>query len=62
MAWRVVEFDFGGTDTVLVVLANGNQRIIVLADVELHRKQAVLHGLHIQGEGRTLLGLRRYAK
>jgi hypothetical protein len=56
MSWHVVEFDFGGADTVLVVLANGNQRIHVLADVELHRAQAVLHGLHIQGGGSNSLG------
>jgi hypothetical protein len=57
MSWRVLEFDFGGTDTVLAILVDGNHRIEVMADVELHRTRAVLRGLHIQGGGANSLGL-----
>ena len=57
MAWHVLDFDFGGTDTVLVVLVDGNRRIEVMADVELYRRSAVLRGLHIQGAGPNTLGV-----
>jgi hypothetical protein len=56
VAWQVLDFDFGGIDTVLVTLVDGNHRIEVLADVELDRRRAVLRGLHIQGVGRNTLG------
>jgi hypothetical protein len=57
MAWHVLDSDFGGLDTVLVILSDGNHRIEVMADVELHRHRAVLRGLHIQGAGPNTLGL-----
>jgi hypothetical protein len=56
--WRTLEFDFGGTDTVLVTLTDGVQVIEVLADVELAGRSAVLRGLHINGGGRNTLGQR----
>jgi hypothetical protein len=57
MAWRPVDFDFGGTDTVLVTVVDGNHRNDVVADLELLGRSAVLRGLHIQGAGRNSLGL-----
>jgi hypothetical protein len=56
VVWRTLEFDFGGTDTVLVKLTNGAQVIEVLTDVELVGRTAVLRGLHILGSGRNTLG------
>jgi|SRR5882762_9871947 hypothetical protein len=56
MPWRILDFDFGGTDTVPVILADESHRIEVMADVELHRHHAVLRGLHIQGAGPNTLG------
>ena len=57
MAWQPVDFDFGGTDTVLVTLVDGDHRIDIVADVELSGRSAVLRGMHIQGAGRNSLGL-----
>ena len=45
--WRTLEFDFGGTNTVLVKLTDGAQVIEVLTGVELVGRTAVLRGLHI---------------
>jgi hypothetical protein len=56
--WRTIEFDFGGTDTVLVTLTDGVQVIQVLTEVTLIGRTAVLHRLHILGGGRNTLGQR----
>jgi hypothetical protein len=56
MVWRVLETDFGGTDTVLLVLTDGHRRLEVLADVELNGSEAVLRRLHILGAGPNTLG------
>lgn len=56
VVWQLLDFDFGGPDTVLVTLVDGNHRIEVMADVELHRDRAVLRGLHIQGAGPNTIG------
>ena len=68
MPWRTLDFDFGGDDTVLVTLVDGNHRVEVIADIELNGRRAVLRGLYILGAGRNtlgpaaLLGLIRWAK
>ena len=54
--WRTLEYDFGGTDTVLVKLTDGAHVIDVLADVEFAGRTAVLRGLHILGGGANTLG------
>jgi len=56
--WRTLEYDFGGTDTVLVKLTDGVHVIEVLADVEFTGRTAVLRGLHILGSGPNTLGPR----
>lgn len=56
--WRVLEFDFGGTGTILVKLTDGVQIVEVLTGVEFVGRTAVLRGLHIQGGGRNTLGTR----
>lgn len=54
--WRTLEFDFGGTDTVLVTLTDGVAVVQVLTDVEFIGRTAVLRRLHILGSGRNTLG------
>jgi hypothetical protein len=56
--WRVLQYDFGGTDTVLVTLTDGIHAIDVLADVDFIDRTAVLRGLHILGGGPNTLGPR----
>jgi hypothetical protein len=56
--WRALEFDFDGTDTVLVTLTDGVHVIQVLADLEFAGRAAVLRSLHILGDGPNTLGLR----
>ena len=56
MTWQVVEYDFGGTDTVQIRLSNGTQDILILADVAFDGRHAVLSGLHIQGAGANTMG------
>jgi hypothetical protein len=65
MIWQVIEYDYGGTDTVQVRLSDGNQEISILANVELVGRHAILRGLHIQGAGANTMGngaLRRLIK
>jgi hypothetical protein len=54
--WRTLEYDFGGTDTVLATLTDGVHVIEVLADVEFVGRTAILHGLLIDGGGPNTLG------
>jgi len=54
--WRTLEFDFGGTDTVLVVLNDGVHDVQILTGVEFAGRSAVLRGFNIQGGGRNTLG------
>ncbi len=54
--WRALEFDFGGSDTVLVTLSNGVQNIQILTDVEFIGRTVVMRGLHILGSGGNTLG------
>jgi hypothetical protein len=56
--WRILEYDFGGIDTVLVKLTDEIHVIEVLADVELTGRTAALRGLHILGCGPNTLGPR----
>jgi hypothetical protein len=56
--WRALEYDFGGTNTVLVKLTDEIHVIEVLADVELTGRTAALRGLHILGTGPNTLGPR----
>jgi hypothetical protein len=35
VAWKVLETDCGGTETVLAVLTDGQQRIEIIADLHL---------------------------
>ena len=56
--WRTLEYDFGGTDTVLVTLTDGIRIVQVLAAVEFVGRTAVLRSLHIEGGGRNTLGPR----
>jgi hypothetical protein len=56
--WRALEYDFGGTDTVLVKLTDEVHVIEVLTDVELAGRTAALRGLHILGSGPNTLGPR----
>jgi hypothetical protein len=54
--WRTLEYDFGGTDTALLVLTDGVHDVQILTDVEFAGRTAVLRGFHIQGGGRNTLG------
>ena len=54
--WRTLEFDFGGTNTVLVTLTDGARVVEIVTDVEFVGRVALLRGLHIQGGGRNTLG------
>ena len=54
--WRTLEFDFGGTDTVLVTLTDGAAVVQVLTDVEFIGRTTVPRRLHIHGSGRNALG------
>jgi hypothetical protein len=56
MRWWVTDYDFGGTDTVLVTVTNGTDVIQFMADVEFDRRKAVSRGVHVQGGGRNTLG------
>jgi hypothetical protein len=56
--WRALEYDFGGTDTVLVKLPDEVHVIEVLADVEFAGRKAALRGLHVLGSGPNTLGPR----
>jgi hypothetical protein len=56
--WRALEYDFGGTDTVLATLTDGIRIVQVLTDVELLGRTALLRRLHIEGAGRNTLGPR----
>jgi hypothetical protein len=54
--WRALDYDFGGTDTVLVTLTDGMQVVQVLTAVEFAGRAAMLRRLHIEGNGRNTLG------
>jgi hypothetical protein len=41
VAWKVLETDFGGTETVLAVLTDGQRRIEIIADLHLDGRQAI---------------------
>jgi hypothetical protein len=56
--WHTIEFDFGGSDTVLVTLTDGIRVVEILTEVEFVGRTAVLHRLHILGGGPNTLGSR----
>ena len=54
--WRSLEYDFGGTGTILVALTDGVLNVQILTDVEFSGRSAVLRGFHIKGGGRNTIG------
>ena len=57
MDWNLLELEFDEPDTVQARLTNGKHEILLLAELTLNGRQAVLRKLHIEGAGANTMGL-----
>jgi hypothetical protein len=56
--WRVVDFELAEGDVVLSTFKRDGNALEIVADVELHARNAILAHLHIRGAGPNTLGSR----
>lgn len=56
MHWRLVDFELAQGDVVLATFGRDVDILEIVADVELHARNAILSRLHIRGAGPNAVG------